>query len=279
LLFALHSLVFSHPRHLLSQSILREVRELGYSAVELIPIDYDRDDVKRLKGLCREIGLEIVVGWSLSAEHHLADPALCAAGVAQLKELVDLAAEVEAPILAGVNYAGCGYLTGRPPSEAELERAANAYREVADYALARTPTVLCLEPATRHDSHLINTARQALRFCDVVDRSNVGLLLDTFQMLREENSVGGAIREASGRIGYFHVSESHRGTPGTGTVPWSEVGQALHDVEYDGWIGVEAFFDVDAVVAPRAGVWRQLEKDPLTLARAAMLHMRAMFGP
>jgi D-psicose/D-tagatose/L-ribulose 3-epimerase len=275
--YALHSLVFPHPRQLLAEDLLVRIRDIGYHAVELVPIDYAGEDVARLRTLCRRVGLQLLVGWSLEAAHHLADPQRTAAGLRQMKHIVTVAEQLEAPLVAGVNYAGCGAVTGAPPTEEELSRAASAVAEVCDFA-GRAGVTVCLEPATREDSHLVNTVSQGLEFCRRVNRPNAALLLDTFQMLREERSLGGAIAEARGSIGYFHVSESHRGTPGTGTVPWDEVGRSLRAVGYDGWVGVEAFFDTAALVASRAKVWRQMESDPLTLARKAMDHLRALFA-
>lgn len=210
-----------------------------------------------------------MLGWSLGPEHHLADPERAEAGIEHMRRLIDIAARLQAPLLSGINYAGCGALTGRPVTSAELRCAADSVRRICDYA-APAGVTLCMEPATREDSHIINTAEQALAFCESIDRPNVALLLDTFQMIREENDIAAAIRTAAGRLGFFHVSESHRGTPGTGTVPWEQVGRALREIEFDGWMGVEAFFDPDAVVGSRAKVWRRLGESPLSLARAAI---------
>jgi len=275
--YALNSLVLRHPLELLEGGTLERLRDIGYQAVELIPIDYGPGEVARLRACARAAGVTVLIGWSLEAAHHLADPATAPAGIAQMHQMIDLAERLEAPVVAGLNYAGCGALTGKPPTEGELSRAAEAVAQICDRA-ARAGVTVCLEPATRDDSYLINTAEQGVAFCDRVGRPNAALLLDTFQMLREERSLGAAIRQARGRIGHFHVSESHRGTPGTGTVPWPEVASALREIGYSGWVGIEAFIGPEAVVAPRAKVWRTMEKDAFTLAQRAMDHLRAMFG-
>lgn len=245
---------------------------MGYHGIELIPIDFTSVDIKKLKHLTDSIGLNILFGWSLGPEHNLidSDPHHVEAGIAWMKSLINMAVELESEIIAGLNYAGCGCLSGKPPSEEEWYQAVNAYRKISDYALERSDVTLCLEPATREDSHLINTVVQGQAFIEAVGNPNVKLLLDTFQMLREERSVGGAIQTAADKIGHFHVSESHRGTPGTGTVPWKEVAEALRQVDYNQWLCVEAFFDTNSTIARNAKVWRQLEENAFVLAHSAI---------
>lgn len=274
-----HGLVFPNPKEILDEDNLRSLREMGYSGVEIIPEPFSSKDLDKIKRVCDTCGLTFLVGWSLGPEHHLADgdPDVVAAGIARMKELIDLCCRYESPILAGLNFAGVGKLTGRPASSREWSTAVAAYRDICAYADKRSGPMVCLEPATREDSYIINTAAQGLAFLNEVDAPNGALLLDTFQMLREEDSVGSGIAAAGNRIGYIHISESHRGTPGTGTVPWKEVAESLNKVGYAGWLGVEAFFDTNSWVASRAKVWRQMETDTLTLARRAIDHIHTMW--
>lgn len=270
---ALHSLVFPDPKGILCFEVLKDIKRLGYSGIELIPIDCTIEDIKQLRIWTEQLGMTVLLGWSLGPEHNLisADHIKQRAGIAKMKELIDFGVALVAPILAGLNYAGAGYFTGRPPSSEEWSAAVRSYREICDYSLSKSGPMLCIEPATREDSHLINTVEQGIAFLQDVDRPNARLLLDTYQMLREEDAVGRAILAAGPCIGYFHVSESHRGTPGRGTVPWKDVFSALASVSYQGWLGVEAFFDTQSSLAPRAKVWRQLANDPMTLARDALV--------
>ena len=277
---ALHSLVFPHPKDILCPKVLIKIKEMGYHGIEIIPIDFNSEDIKKLKNLTDSIDLNTLIGWSLGPEHSLIDsnPELAKAGIAWMKELINMAVELDAKIIAGLNYAGCGCLSGKPHSEEELNRAVVAYRNISDYALKHSDVQLCLEPATREDSHLINTVVQGEAFISAVGNPNVKLLLDTFQMLREEGSIDSAIRTAADKIGHFHVSESHRGIPGTGTVPWKEVANALQQVDYDQWLCIEAFFDTNSFIASNAKVWRQLADNPFALAESAITFVYSTFN-
>ncbi len=52
--------------------------------------------------------------------------------------------------------------------------------------------------------------------------SNVSVMLDTFHMNIEEESIGAAIREAGSLLGHFHTGECNRMVPGRGRTPWRE---------------------------------------------------------
>ncbi len=277
---SLHSLIFPNPKDVLSRRVLKAVKRLGYSGIELIPIDCSHDDIQDLRSITDDLGLCVLLGWSLGPDENpiSADEKVRKAAIARMRTLIEFSAILESPLLSGLNYAGAGCVTGVPPTRSEWEMAVEFYQNTCDYARNCSRVALCLEPATREDSHVINTVEQGVRFLRDVDRANAFLLLDTYQMLREEDSLERAIALAGSRIGHFHVSESHRGAPGKGTVPWAEVASVLASVNYRGWLGVEAFYDIDSAIASRARIWRQLGKDPLTFASEAIAFINSTFG-
>jgi len=57
---------------------------------------------------------------------------------------------------------------------------------------------------------------------------------------------------------HVHISESDRGTPGTGQVHWDENFKALREVKYDGWLVIEAFGRALPALAAATKVWRDL---------------------
>ena len=63
---------------------------------------------------------------------------------------------------------------------------------------------------------------------------SVKVMLDTFHMNIEEDSIGGAIRSTNGLLGHFHTGEFNRRVPGRGRTPWHEITLALKDI---GWTG------------------------------------------
>jgi D-psicose/D-tagatose/L-ribulose 3-epimerase len=57
---------------------------------------------------------------------------------------------------------------------------------------------------------------------------------------------------------HYHLSESHRGTPGRGTVNWEEVFQALAEGNYQGVVGMESFAEVSESMRAATCIWRKL---------------------
>ena len=97
----------------------------------------------------------------------------------------------------------------------------------------------CLEVLNRFEGYLLNTCEEAVRFVDQVGEPNVRVMLDTFHMNIEEDSIGGAIRSAKGLLGHFHTGECNRRVPGRGRTPWHEIACALKDIGYDGYLTIE----------------------------------------
>ncbi|MCB0688872.1 MAG: sugar phosphate isomerase/epimerase, partial [Saprospiraceae bacterium] len=60
-------------------------------------------------------------------------------------------------------------------------------------------------------------------------------------------------------IAHVHISENDRGTPGKGQVHWKEVFDSLKEIEYDGWLTIEAFSRNNPEFASGINVWRNFE--------------------
>jgi D-psicose/D-tagatose/L-ribulose 3-epimerase len=86
----------------------------------------------------------------------------------------------------------------------------------------------------------------------------VKVMLDTFHMNIEEDSIGGAIRSAGPYLGHFHVGECNRKVPGKGRIPWLEIRDALREVGYDRAVVMEPFVRMGGKVGSDIKVWRDL---------------------
>ena len=111
-----------------------------------------------------------------------------------------------------------------------------------------------------------------------MDSPAAGLLLDTFHMNIEEQSLGNAIRLAGRRMVHLHVCESHRGAPGSGTVHWDDVRQGVRDVGYDGPIVIESFTAKVQSIARAAAIWRALAPTQDDLARNGLAFLKQLFA-
>jgi D-psicose/D-tagatose/L-ribulose 3-epimerase len=138
--------------------------------------------------------------------------------------------------------------------------------------------VLGIEPLNRFETSFLNLTSQAIEVVDRVDNPAAGLLLDTFHMNIEEQSLGDAIRLAGKRMVHLHSCESHRGAPGSGTVHWDDVRQGVRDVGYDGPVVIESFTAKVQSIARAAAIWRSLAPTQDDLARDGLAFLKALFA-
>ena len=117
----------------------------------------------------------------------------------------------------------------------------------------------CLEVLNRFEGYLLNTAAEGVKFVKEVDVPSVKVMLDTFHMNIEEDSIGGAIRSTKGLLGHFHTGECNRRVPGRGRTPWHEIALALKDIGYNGNVCMEPFVRMGGKVGEDIKIWRELE--------------------
>jgi D-psicose/D-tagatose/L-ribulose 3-epimerase len=135
---------------------------------------------------------------------------------------------------------------------------------------------LALEPVNRYETYVLNTAEQALTMVARIGEPNVGLLLDTYQMIIEEKDFYRAVADAGELLFHLHLCENDRGIPGSGLVYWDEVFQALHDINYHGVATIESFVCAIPEIAASTCVWRSLATDGDTLAREGLAFLESM---
>jgi D-psicose/D-tagatose/L-ribulose 3-epimerase len=138
--------------------------------------------------------------------------------------------------------------------------------------------VLGVEPLNRFETSVLNLTADAIAVVDRVAHPACGLLLDTFHMNIEEQSIGNAIRAAGPRLRHLHACENDRGAPGSGHVPWAEVAQALRDIDYDQGVVIESFTSQVKTIARAAAIWRSLAPSQDALARNGLTYLRTLLA-
>jgi D-psicose/D-tagatose/L-ribulose 3-epimerase len=232
-----------------------------------------------VKKKIESVGLEIVTTTTLSKETNLISPdsQVRKNGIKNLKLLVDINIKLGSKILGGVNYAAWGYLTGKPRTEQEWNWSVNAMKEVANYAKEKGELVIAVECVNRFETHFLNIAEDAVRYCKDVGIDNIKVHLDSFHMIREELSFREAV-ETCGKeyLGYVHVCESNRGIPGTGLVPWKEFFTALKDIGYAGPLVIESFDPGFEELNSLCAIWRKFADSGEALAVEGLKNLKAI---
>lgn len=172
---------------------------------------------------------------------------------------IDKTAAIGALALSGVIYGGIGERTGQPPTTVELDNIARVLDAAARQARSHG-IELGVEPVNRYENHIINTAAQAVALIERVGADNIFIHLDTYHMNIEEKGAGNGIIAAREHLKYIHLSESDRGTPGSGTCNWDEIFATLAAINFKGGLAMESFINMPPQVALGLSVWRPVAK-------------------
>jgi sugar phosphate isomerase/epimerase len=156
-----------------------------------------------------------------------------------------------------------GSMQGNAGSDRELSLGylADALRELGSLALS-LGVDLIYEPLNRYETNLFNRLEDAAQFLEKEGITGVGLLADLFHMNIEEHDMADSIRRNAHWIRHVHFADSNRRPIGNGHTEMNSVTEALHAIDYDGYVSAEAFPwpDSDAAAAQTITAFIQLFK-------------------
>ena len=262
------------------ETLLPHIAQLGFDVIELPIEEVGQFDVARVGELARAHGLEVSVCAVIGPGRDLLLPGEAERGIAYLRSCIEVAETLGSPTVAGPFYSAVGRCWRSAPAERErdVEQIARTLRSLGEYA-ADHGVVLGVETLNRFETSFLNTTAQALELIGRVDHPAVGVALDLFHLGIEEKRVGDALRAAGGRLVHLQVAENDRGTPGTGSLPWSDVAAALGEIQYSGRVVIETFSDRVEAIARAAAIWRPLAPDSDSLAREGLAFLRGLLAP
>ena len=257
--------------------ILEHAASLGLDAVEIPLMEIEAVNPVALRERAADVGIELItsVACADDTDPTSEDESTRANARKFLERCVDATADMGAHIFTGVTYSSLGRRLERRPDDADYERAADVLREVARRAAARGVTV-GIEPVNRYESFLVNTADQALALRERVGEPNVGVHLDAYHMNIEEDEFGPPVSRAAPMLVHFHMSESHRGIPGRGTVDWRAIVSALVEGGYGGYVGLESFAEVSEAMRGATCIWRDLAPSSDELVREGLAFLKEL---
>lgn len=243
------------------EDLVPKVAGMGFDMVEF-PLEGIGDfDYDRARTLTAEYGLSASTCAAMGPDRDLVHPdeAVRKNGVAYLRQAIEATQQVGATNLVGPIYSAVGRKWKASPAQRarEIDMLVATLKSLSDYA-ADHGVALGIEPLNRFETSFINTHAQVIEVVDRVDHASCKIMLDTFHMNIEEQSLGEAIRKSGARLVHLHACENDRGAPGSGHVPWGEVATALQAINYDGPVVIESFTaDVESI-AEAAAIWRKL---------------------
>ncbi len=257
-------------------ALLASIKKWGFDGVEFPVISMEPADVKEMAKRSDDLGLQrsaLLAYGAEQADPPNPDPKLRQAAVDLIKKSIDQTRELGADILVGPIQAGLGRFTGAGPSPDEWKRAVEVIRTCGEHA-ATMHVRLGVEPLNRFEMFLMNTVKDGARFCRDVDLPNVGMLADTHHSNIEEEKTADAWSQVAAHIYHVHISENHRGTPGSGHAVTPQIFEALKKAKYDGWMTIEAFGLKVPSLIPPLHLWRKFFEKEEEVAVLGLKHIR-----
>lgn len=275
--FGVASLIWTEDFTVRDLPLIEKAKSLGFSVIDINVAHPEKFPTREVKEKVKEVGIEVVTTIGMPRESNLIDqnPKIRRNGIDTLKKLVDINIEIGSKILGGVIYAAWGYITGGARTEDEWSWSVESMRDVANYAKGKGDITLAVEPVNRFETHFLNIAEDAVRYCREVGTGNLKVHLDTFHMIREELSFAEAVKACGQEyLGYVHVCENNRGIPGTGLVPWKEFFSAVRKIGYDGPLVIESFDPGFVELNRLCAIWRKFAETGEELAVKGLKNLK-----
>ena len=222
------------------EQALRTIKDHGFEGVELNISFNDQSKLSRIKAAIDASGLKLAaVGTGMVYVKEglsLTDTDLekRSKALAIVKNLTRFASLEQAVLIIGM-------VRGSPsqPDKATDHYLRENLRE-CDREANENKVRIALEAINRYETSLLNTATDASNIIAQEKLTATGLLLDTFHMNIEEQSIADSIRNNASRIVHFHIADSDRWPPGHGHLEIATLLRILEDSGYEGWVSTEA---------------------------------------
>ncbi len=261
---------------------VKKVKSLGFDQLEIhgaVLAGMTPEARHRLRKEAEDQHILLSYGIGLTADHDMSstNETVRKNAVAFMKSVVKAMGEMGGGMIGGTIHScwpstlPAGAIDKRP----YLEKSLLSVKELVKVAEDHDVT-LNVEVINRFEQYLLNTCAEALAYVKEVNSPRCKILLDTFHMNIEEDSIGGAIRAAGPHLASLHLGETNRKPPGMGRMPWAEIHQALKDISYHGPLVMEPFIVPGGQIGRDIGVWRPIVEHPDldALARDAVVFVR-----
>ncbi len=213
----------------------------GFGAVEfLFPYEHPAEEIARR---LRDNGLSQVL--------FNAPPGDWAAGERGIASLPGRGGEFREGIKRGLEYASalsCPLLhvmAGLAPAGAPRDRLLATYAVNLAWAAdecAKAGVKPVIEPINPYDMHgfLLNKPSLGFDLVRELNHPNLKVQYDVYHAQRTEGNVTHTIKQEFNLIGHVQIADSpYRNEPGTGELNYPYILNALDEVGYDGWVGLE----------------------------------------
>jgi D-psicose/D-tagatose/L-ribulose 3-epimerase len=241
-----------------------KVADLGFDVLEVNAGTVGKmssAERKKLKNHAdaRNIGLSYCIGLPKNCDIGSTDETVRKAGQKMLADITKGIGEMGGGRLSGILYSTWPTLMPEDMTDKRpyFDRSVASMKEAMKVAEDQN-VVYNMEVVNRFENFLLNTAAEAVEYVQQVGSPNAKILLDTFHMNIEEDTITDALTTAGSYLGHIHLGENNRKTPGYGHIPWGELAAAVKKINFQGWMVMEPFLVSGGEVGRDIRVWREV---------------------
>ena len=222
------------------ETVFPFLKECGFSGIELLVRDPEAVDTDHLDRCLEESELCVAaIGTApMQKSDHLfllhKDEKVRQEARRRCSGLLRLCARYNAVLLIG-KYRG---MIDEEISGCAWADLACVMKGICEEAESLGVTVL-LEPQNPSNINNIITIDEALEWIRTSGIPNLGILADTYHMEMTEASVCESLEKAGRKIGFFHMSDTDRKSPGNGRLDFEEIVNGLDRIGYNGFVSFE----------------------------------------
>lgn len=261
------------------EEVCKQVREIGYEGLEIAPFtlaedpaDLNADKRGEIRRTLDNEGLKFVgLHWLLVSPPGLhittPDETVRKRSWDYVHRLIDLCAD-----LAGSQAQDNGVMVLGSP-EQRSTAVGMSVREAVDvfthelahavpHAESREVTIL-IEALPRNQTDVLNYLADAVAIVRQIGSRAVQTMFDTHNAVDEKDPVPEIVRKYFHYLRHVHVNERDGREPGTGDYDFASLLATLTELNYSGWVSVEAF---------------DFSRDPWEIAKRAIDHLKGAEG-
>jgi len=242
-----------------------------FDVLEILLPPYHDFEAKEVKKELKKNNLDVVCSFNLPQNAHI--PAYPKESLELIKKAISQTAILETNFLGGVLHSGLGYFSGNTITDEEKNIIIETWQEASSFA-SQYGISIAIEPINRYESYVCNTAENVLDLINKTNCNNLFVHLDTFHMNIEENNFHDPILLAGDKLKHIHMTESHRGMLGEGTVNWDELFSALNKINFNGNLVLENFSSQVKGMSSAVSLWQDSPYNAEDLAVKSLKFMK-----
>lgn len=219
--------------------LIKKVKDLGFDQLEINGIalvDMPQKDRQALVDEANKYDITLSYGLGLVAKYDVSslDEEIRLNGVEFMSSMIKAIGSMGGGTLCGSVYTTWPKQLPKGTNRIDYyNQSIKSMKVLAPLAEKENVILLC-EVLNRFEQFILNNCDQALEYVREIDSPSCKILLDTFHMNIEEDSIPGAIIKAGKYLGGLHLGENNRRPAGLGNMPWKDIRIALDTIDYQG---------------------------------------------